>query len=186
MKPRKRNVVEDIFGNRVRRATINGKQKGNKNERDCAKMLERWTGVPFTRTPSSGGLRLKNAPNFCGDVVCAEASFYFPFAIETKHLKNFQVVLLKSGELRERSQVKTIWAQCQRDATRAKKQGMCLLRTNNMASGTYVVVMRHVPALARRLGEDQWNAPGDGLMVFESPWLFAIGYETFIRLAGVK
>ena len=33
------------------------------NELKAAKWLTKWTGCPFTRTPSSGGLRWKNTAN---------------------------------------------------------------------------------------------------------------------------
>ena len=62
-----RRVDTDLFG--AKEQSINSKVKGNNNELKAAKWLTKWTGCPFTRTPSSGGLRWKNTANVCGDVV---------------------------------------------------------------------------------------------------------------------
>ena len=50
-----RRVDTDLFG--AKEQSINSKVKGNNNELKAAKWLTKWTGCPFTRTPSSGGLR---------------------------------------------------------------------------------------------------------------------------------
>lgn len=137
MRKRKRRTIEtDIFGLDTEGfENINSKQKGNRNELVAAKWLTRWTGQPFARVPSSGGLRWANTVNACGDVICTNQDFDFPFSVETKHLKRLSLPLkLKSG-----SKVRSIWEQCSEDALRAKKRGMMMLRRDNMKSGAFIV-----------------------------------------------
>lgn len=138
---RKRTIVSDIFGQPIEQP-INQKLKGNRNELTAAKFLHKWTGVDFVRTPSSGGRRLKNAKNFCGDVVCCDDDYYFPFTVETKHLG--QITVTKT--LRSNSEVFTIWRQAEADAVRASKEPMLLLRSNGMPAGTFHCFIRKVIA----------------------------------------
>ena len=134
-KENKRRIEHDIFGFKPRREGINSKQKGNRNELEVCKWLEKWTGEPFTRVPSSGGMRWKNAPNVCGDVVCEDIDFNFAFSVETKHLKKIPL----EGDLLERSKVFTIMQQAISDAERANKKPMLILRSNGMPKGKYIV-----------------------------------------------
>ena len=83
-----RTIETDIFGYQVAENPINSKKKGDTNERAAASWLHKWTRELFIRTPSSGGRRLENASNFCGDVVCENEDFNFPFVVETKHRKD--------------------------------------------------------------------------------------------------
>lgn len=130
-----RSVGDDIFGSRTQ--SINQKRKGNTNERVAAKWLEKWTGKKFARVPSSGGLRWANNSSVCGDVVCEDETFDFPFAVETKALKTFALREIMSG----RNMIKTLWKQAQRDALRAGKEPLLMLRKNGMPAGEYVVFM---------------------------------------------
>lgn len=134
-KRNKRTIETDLFGHFVVENPINSKKKGDKNERIAAKWLTEWTGTPFTRVPSSGGLRWKNASNVCGDLVCEDESFVFPFAVETKHLKS----LVMPKYLRSNSKVFSIYDQAKLDADRAGKHPMMLLRQNGMPSGEFMV-----------------------------------------------
>lgn len=129
-----RTICDDIFGEGYRQP-INQKKKGNRNELVVCKILEKWTGSPFSRVPSSGGLRWKNNKSICGDVVCTDESVYFPFSVETKHLKELTV----RKYLRTNSKVFTIYQQAKRDAERAGKIPMMLLRCNGMKEGEYWV-----------------------------------------------
>lgn len=130
-----RTIETDIFGHEVLEQPINSKKKGERNERVASKFMEKWTGVKWTRTPSSGGLRWQDTANVCGDLVCEVQSFYSPIAIETKHYKN----LTFSKKLRSNSFIYTIWEQAKADADRAGKVPFLLLRKNGMDKGNFVV-----------------------------------------------
>lgn len=132
---RVRSIETDLFGYKVGQDLINSKKKGDNNERQATKWLYLWTGERFIRTPSSGGRRLENASNFCGDVVCENENFNFLFAVETKHLKKITFDPI----LRNNSAIFTIWEQARRDADRAGKLPMLMLRENGMSIGSYIL-----------------------------------------------
>lgn len=131
-----RRIEHDIFGNDPRPRSILAKRKGNLNERAAAKFLSDWTGVQFNRTPSSGGMHLRNQL-FCGDLVCVDERFFFPFVVETKHLKNLHV----TETLRANSEVFTVFRQAKRDADRIGKRPMCLIRSNRMDARDWYLVL---------------------------------------------
>lgn len=128
-----KRIEHDIFGEEQRKPTINSKRKGNANERLAAKCLKEWTGLEFNRVPNSGGLRWKNAEGITGDLVCEDKTF--PFVVETKHYKKLPM----KGELRSNSFVYKVYRQCKRDADRAKKAPLLMLRENNMRLGEFVI-----------------------------------------------
>lgn len=133
-----RTFESDLFGHKIGGTSgINSKQKGSNNEREAAVFLEKWTGEKFTRVPSSGGLRWKNSPRVCGDVICENDSFDFKFSVETKHLKDLAVLPV----LMPKSKVCTIWKQCKKDSLRASKIPLMLLRKNGMPKGTFYVFL---------------------------------------------
>lgn len=123
-----------VFGVKRKRG-INSKQKGNANERECAKWLTKWVGKKFSRVPQSGGARWENSPFMCGDIVCEDIEYDFPFTIETKHLKTIPT----KGKLRSNSRVFTIWKQAKADAERADKKPMLILRKDGMPKQSYIV-----------------------------------------------
>lgn len=133
----KRTIETDFLGIEVigKKKKINSKVKGNANELECAKFLHKWTGVKFSRVPSSGGLRWQDTVNACGDLICQDQDFLFDFAVETKHLKS----LTFSRNLRENSSIFRIHLQAVRDAERARKCPMMCLRKNGMEAQRYVV-----------------------------------------------
>ncbi len=135
MRRKIRTIETDVFGYEVQENPINSKKKGDKNERTAAKWLSEWTGVPFTRVPRSGGLRWKNTANVCGDVVCEDQDFKFPFVVETKHLKRITF----TKYLRGNSRIYSIFEQVKEDAQRADKLPLMILRKDGMPAGTYVV-----------------------------------------------
>lgn len=118
---------------------INSRSKGCKAERDVAKLFKIWTKKEFARTPSSGGLQWKSS-NSKGDIVCTTEGHYFPFCIEIKfhreidfsHLLNPKIKLPKILEF---------WQQCLRDATKAGKVPMLLMRYNGMPADFYFMVL---------------------------------------------
>lgn len=58
------------------------KQKGAQFERFVAKLLGKWWGSKFYRTPMSGGSQLKDGFNMAGDLCTDDPSF--PFHVECK------------------------------------------------------------------------------------------------------
>lgn len=174
MAKRIRTIETDVFGKFILVAPINSKLKGNSNELVAAKFMEKWTGKKWTRTPSSGGLRWKDAPNVCGDIVCEESSFYSPVSIETKHLKS----LTFSKNLRSNSKIYTILEQAKMDADRSGRKPLLLLRKNGMPAGTFVVYLT-VKVEATCISEGMFN----GLNVYgykSAEILNKVSWEEFI------
>lgn len=66
----------------------NGKNKGNKYERDIAKLLTEAWGIKFRRVPTSGGME-----HWRGDIVAVfdEDRIRFPFCIELKNQKTLNI-----------------------------------------------------------------------------------------------
>lgn len=168
-KPKRRTIAHDIFGE-PEVQPINQKQKGNTNEREAAAWLKEWTGKPFVRTPSSGGMRLLSAKNFCGDVVCADDTYHFCFSVETKHLKDLHVTKV----LRANSEIYTIWQQAVADAHRASKHPMLLLRQNGMPKRTYYCFVADSVAIPIRLAGGEHISKGVGIVGFSSDSLLRI------------
>jgi len=119
---------------------VNGKSKGNKEERNVAKWFKDWTSMDFQRVPQSGGLRWHKADNISGDIICAdyEHNREFPFSIEVKSYKNinFEHLLLNQKV----NQVLSFWKQANDDANRANKIPILFMRYNGMAASTYFIV----------------------------------------------
>lgn len=131
-----RTIETDVFGYPVSdKKKINSKKKGDLNERTVAKWLEEWTGRKFARVPRSGGLRWQATANVCGDLVCEDSSFDFPFTIETKHLADIKL----DGLLRQNSKVFTVYEQCKRDCERSGREPMLILRKNGMQQGYWII-----------------------------------------------
>lgn len=144
-----RTIETDIFGYPVREDSINSKKKGDANERLVSNWLESWTGVAFTRVPRSGGLRWKNTANVCGDVVCEDSDFNFPFTLETKHLKRITF----TRHLRKNSSVYEVFRQCYSDCKRSGKRPLLMLRKDGMPKGEYVMYLSgDISLIPRDLG----------------------------------
>jgi hypothetical protein len=130
------NIADEIFGHSSRKRKINSKRKGNNNERLACVLLQDWTGYPFARVPSSGGLRWKNMASVVGDLVCTDEDVRFSFVVETKFLA--QIFTGKSSEV---TTVLKVWAQAEQDCMRTKsKVPLLLLRDNGMQTGAYYVI----------------------------------------------
>lgn len=93
------------------------KQKGNRYERRCVKLLSEFTSVAFRRIPSSGAFNKFGGTKvaeyaFSGDVICDNKDFLF--SVEAKSQKKFSFnAVLKSPD----SAVFTEWwKQCVEDA----------------------------------------------------------------------
>jgi Holliday junction resolvase-like predicted endonuclease len=64
---------------------VDSKDKGNRGEYQAARLLEKWWGSDFTKTPQSGGFSTKKFREEWGaeaDVVTPDESF--PFSVEVK------------------------------------------------------------------------------------------------------
>ena len=113
-------------------AKVNSKKKGSKWERDICKFMKSWTGYEFSRTPASGGLRWHKKDDIVSDVICTDEKHghRFPMAIEAKfyHDLRFEHILLGNDSCK----IMEFWAQANRDAERAKKLPMLIMRYNNM------------------------------------------------------
>lgn len=119
----------------------NSRNKGNKNEREVAKLWNAWTGKEFTRIPSSGGLRWNRTHNTTGDLICADEkhSRYFTFSIECKFHKeiNFQHLILPNKSVK----IIEFWNQAVEDSERAKRIPILFMRYNGMPANFHFVVL---------------------------------------------
>ena len=120
---------------------INSRSKGNKNERELAKLFKDWTGKEFARTPSSGGLQWKSS-NSKGDIVCTTEGHYFPFCIEAKNHKeiNFAELLMPD---KKGVKILEFWEQCERDAVKAKKIPILFMRYNGMPKNFHFIALKN-------------------------------------------
>lgn len=157
---------------------INSRSKGNKGERDVAKLMKKWTGKDFARVPSSGGLQWKNA-HAKGDIVCSEEGHYFPFCIEVKNYKelNFQHLLY----LPEPDILK-FWNQCLRDAEICNKAPMLIMRYNGLPKEFYFIAMRplHYREFIKPYQDENikvMGIPHLGIIIFTTPALLEVPYK---------
>lgn len=133
---------------------INSRKKGAKNEREIAKTLELWSGKKFAKTPASGGLNWKTS-NVAGDVVCVTEGHYFPFCIEGKsYLKIDFSHLLTPGI--KNVDILGFWEQAKRDATKANKIPILLIRYNGLPKHFWFLAIEEsyyiqLPATERNL-----------------------------------
>lgn len=188
-----KRLLHDVFDIPERSKTINQKVKGNKNELEAAKWLERWTGRKFTRTPSSGGLRWKNAAKVVGDVVCEDDSFDFPFVVETKHLAELNYRINSSPAFKG-------WRQVLKDCERigGGKMPLMMLRSNGMEKGSYNIHFHEKLSMpmqdefnidpqvrvefGTRVKADQWTY--EWVLGFNSEeFLEKVNYEKFVAFA---
>jgi len=176
-------------------AKINSKKKGSKNERNLAKLFEKWTGREFARTPSSGGLRWSNTNDTAGDIICSDKthSRYFKFVIEAKSYKdiNFEQLLLDN----KNKKILEFWEQVLADAKRAEnKIPILLMRYNGMPRDFHFIVFSKKayefvfkPAI-KYINKELWKKfeveiPGYSLVIITSTMLFATDYESVHKFA---
>lgn len=116
---------------------MNSKNKGNTNERQCAKILcERFEGKDFRRTPSSGAIfgqsnkigagnvdsEIKST--LSGDIV---TPIDFKFSIEHKAYKQANFWDL----FNEKSDIHSWMKQCENDAEFSNKKPLLVIKYNN-------------------------------------------------------
>ena len=120
---------------------INSRSKGSKNEREVGKLFEGWTGFPFTRVPSSGGLGWKTS-NSVGDIICTDEKHarFFAFAIEAKFYKEIKFEHLINGN--KNSDIIKFWEQSTRDANGVNKMPIVTMRYNGMKKNLHFIVVQ--------------------------------------------
>ena len=163
-------------------AKINSRTKGNKNERDLAKLFEKWSNHKFSRTPSSGGLQWK-ASNTKGDIVCTDEGYYFPFCIEAKNYKeiNFEHLLYSP-----KPKIMEFWAQAKRDADKANKIPLLFMRYNGMPKDLHFLVMplNFFKEAIPKEPENEYLVMGKKrLVIMSSHDLFNLRYKSIAKLA---
>lgn len=134
-------IDEELFGIIHRGQKINSKRKGNSNELNVANLLSQWTKEEFVRIPGSGNIRWQNRMNVCGDLICTNNNFDFPFSVETKAYKNMGLAVYAPSDLRKNSVIYTFFEQCERDAKAAKKIPFLIVRQNGMPAGQYYIFL---------------------------------------------
>lgn len=111
----------------------NSRNKGSRFERTIAKAWESWTGYKFSRTPGSGGWA--KAKDAMGDLVCTDEkhSRRFLFSIECKNYQDikFEHILLGLKSCK----IISFWEQATKDAKRAGKIPILIMRYNSMPKG---------------------------------------------------
>lgn len=111
----------------------NSRNKGSRFERAIAKAFESWTGYKFSRTPGSGGWA--KAKDAMGDLVCTDEkhSRKFPLSIECKNYQEIKFEHLILGN--KTCKIHDFWEQATRDAKRANKMPVLIMRYNSMPKG---------------------------------------------------
>lgn len=111
----------------------NSRNKGSRFERVIAKAFEAWTGYKFSRTPGSGGWA--KAKDAMGDLVCTDEkhSRRFPLSIECKNYQDIKFEHLLLGN--KTCKIHDFWEQATKDANRAKKLPVLIMRYNSMPKG---------------------------------------------------
>lgn len=109
------------------------KQKGNRYERRCVKLLTEFTGAKFRRIPSSGAFNkfggAKVAEHvFSGDVIADRKDFWF--SVESKSQKAFSfVAMLKNPETCKFTEW---WDQCVNDAKSIDRLPMLMFKPDTL------------------------------------------------------
>ena len=108
---------------------VQGRPKGQKFERDIAKLLTVWTGVEFRRTPMSGGW------NKTGDITPKNPEMMekFPFSIECKNHENWSLGKLLGATRYEElpAPIRKFWGQAVSDAEESGKIPILIFKQLN-------------------------------------------------------
>ena len=111
------------------------KNKGSSYELRISKLLSKWSGKEFYRSPASGAWASQRLgqDSQSGDIV-APASINFPFSIE---LKNHEGISIENF-MRSTGEIPSFFTQCVGDAVRSEKIPMLIVHKNY--SPNYVAV----------------------------------------------
>ena len=104
---------------------INSKNKGSEYELKIAKILSKWWGEEFHRTPMSGGLHWKNDNRVAGDIVTPPNSV-FPYSVECKKRESWKLDDL----MKNNTEIDSYWSQCVRDAKAVKLRPLLIFSKN--------------------------------------------------------
>lgn len=175
---------EDILG-RQKKPRKNSRLKGAENERKLAKHMEAWTGKEFARVPSSGGLRWREGQNICGDLICTDPHFPFPFSLETKHYEKGKITQTYSDELlkvlKPSCKLYKVFEQAFTDAARDRKLPLILLKDGSMRGWhVWMLSLPHMPPILNvHVDQVRFDMVGIrfNLMCVSSEVLFAIPYK---------
>jgi hypothetical protein len=167
--------------------SINSRRKGVRNERKAIKPLATWTGLEFSRTPSSGGLRWKRTNDVVGDVVCTSksGSLKFPISIEIKAHKD---IILNNLIGESKVTIIEFWEQAVRDSIRADKMPLLLMRKDRMPMEVYYAVIplryyqeferyKELTLLDNPRGLGLFNSKGHSIAIMDSRDLFKTNYK---------
>lgn len=104
---------------------VNSRSKGNKFERDIAKLLTSWSDISMKRTPMSGGW------SKTGDItpVKPEDMVKWPFNVELKKRENWNLVDLITGN-NIKTSIISWWEQCLSDSSKSGKIPMLIFTKN--------------------------------------------------------
>lgn len=169
--------------------SINSRTKGSRNERQLSKLLEKWTGKKFARTPSSGGLQWKTSMAK-GDIVSTTEGFYFPFCIEAKFHKKIDFSHLLMDNIKN-CDILDFWAQCKRDALLAKKIPMLFMRFNGLKHGFHFVMVEKPfwqfclnPFHSNQVSKRSLSLKIKDLeaVIIPCEWLFSLSYKRLNRI----
>lgn len=110
---------------------INSKQKGSEFERKVAKMLSKWSGQEFHRTPMSGALHWSNDKRVISDIVPPQelVDKGWPFSLECKKVEDAQWEFSNFIEGTSMT-LKDHWKQCCDDAQREDMIPMLIFNKN--------------------------------------------------------
>lgn len=108
-----------------RKKPINSKAKGSEFERRVAKVLSKWWGEEFHRTPASGGLHWHEDNRVAGDIVTPEKS-KFPFTVECKKREEWMLEQIIKGT----GEIEKWWTQALGDSERVGLKPLLIFSKN--------------------------------------------------------
>lgn len=161
---------------------VNGRNKGAKAERVASKLISKWTGKGFSKTPASGGLGWKKA-NVAGDIVCTTEGHYCPFCFEVKSYKKIDFSELLNPKIKN-IDITKYWQQCLRDSEKVNKIPMLMMRQNGLSKDFYFVAISlkfyiHIKDLLPKgitILKYIANSKSNKLVIFRSNELFNSNY----------
>jgi hypothetical protein len=97
---------------------VDSRDKGARGERKALKLLEKWWGSDFAKTPSSGGFKTKKFRqewNSEGDIVTPDKTF--PFAVEVKWWEGWSLDQILTAP---KTSIWSWWEQAKRETSEGR------------------------------------------------------------------